>query len=221
MKFSTNLNIYKNIIIILWWAVVIVAFKFINNFEFENGSSLIFIGLLFILPFVLYIIGVIRKRKILKQKVLKQGKYINLIKKDIDTKKIEKEFLKYLKDLNITNYELDDNCIYQNDVIKIEFGEKYAYIQLINTEVIYKFYYTNKFIDYTKYDQRYFQYHPTTRLYSLMISKVEELKGKEYTYIEKKKGIKLIETDTKELVYFMPRNRYTKYRNYITFNIKL
>ncbi len=221
MKFSANLNIYKNIIIILWWAVVIVAFKFINNFEFENGSSLIFIGLLFILPFVLYIIGVIRKRKILKQKVLKQGKYINLIKKDIDTKRIEKEFLKYLKDLNITNYELDDDCIYQNDVIKIEFTEKYAYIQLINTEVIYKFYYTNKFIDYTKYDQRYFQYHPTTRLYSLMISKVEELKGKEYTYIEKKKGIKLIETNTKELVYFMPRNRYTKYRNHITFNIKL
>lgn len=207
MKFSAHLNIYKNIIIIIWWIIVIGFFKIYNDFEFENGSSLIFLGLLIILPLLLYIIGLIRKHTILKQKELKQGKYINLIKKDIANNKIEKEFLKYLTDLHLEHLVIDNQHIYQNDTLKVEFLELYASIKIINTKVVYKFYYTNKFNDYTKYDTRYYQYHPTTRLYSLMVSKIYEIKDKEYIYIESKKGIKLIEQDTKQVVYNLPKNK--------------
>lgn len=221
MKFKTFFNIYKNIIIIIWWIVVIVAFKLINNFQFENGTSLIFIGLLIIVPLVIYILGLIRKKRILKQKVAKQGKYIDLIKKDFNSKKLDKYFLNNLNRLDLKYIEDTEELIFENEVVRIGFNEYYSYIEFINTYVIYKFYYKNKFIDYTKYDQRYMQYYSTTKLYSLMLERIEEFINTSYTYIENKKGVRLVNDKTNLIVYSLPKNRYTKYKTSFVLKIIL
>ncbi len=206
MKFKTFLAIYKNLIILLWWMVILISFKIINNFEFENGTSLIFIGLLVILPVTLYIFGLIHKLKLKKIKSINNGPYIKIIKKDIETKKFEKEFLEDIEHLKFDFIE-SDNIELRNEKIQIVFTNEYAYIKMIDTKVIYRYYYVNKFRYYSKYDTRYLQYRSTTYLYTLLLSRIKELSSKEYTYIENRRSIKLIDNETDEIIYNMKKEK--------------
>ena len=206
MKFKTFLAIYKNLIILLWWTVLLISFKIINNFEFQNGTSLIFIGLLIVLPFSLYIFGLIHKFKLKKIKAINNGPFIEIIKKDIETKKFDKEFIKDIEDLKFSFIE-SNNIELRNDTIQIVFTNEYAYIKLIDKKVIYRYYYVNKFRSYSKYDTRYLQYRPTTYMYTLMLSRLKELTSKEYTYIENRRSIKLIDTKTKEIIYSVKKEK--------------
>jgi predicted nucleotidyltransferase len=74
-------------------------------------------------------------------------------------------------------------------------------IKLIDKKVIYRYYYVNKFRSYSKYDIRYLQYRPTTYMYTLMLSRIKELTCKKYTYIENRRTVKLIDSETKEIIY--------------------
>ena len=206
MKFRTFLAIYKNIIILLWWTVILISFKIINNFEFENGTSLIFIGLLVGLPVSLYIFGLIHKIKLKKIKAINNGPFIDIIKKDIESKKFEKEFLEDIRDLKFDLID-SDNIELKNDLIQVVFTNEYAYIKLIDKKVIYRYFYVNKFRYYSKYDGRYFQYKPTTHLYTVMISKIKELSHREYIYIENRRTIKLIDKATEEIIYYMKKEK--------------
>ena len=210
MKFKTFLAIYKNLIILLWWMIILIAFKIINNFEFENGTSLIFIGLLVVLPTFLYIFGLIHKFKLKKIKSVNNGPYIKIIKKDIETKKFEKEFLEDIEHLKF-NFVESDNIELQNEKIQIVFTNEYAYIKLIDTKVIYRYYYVNKFRYYSKYDTRYLQYRPTTYLYTLLLSRIKDLSSKEFKYIENRRSIKLIDIETNEIIYSLKKEKKQLY----------
>lgn len=218
MKFRTFFNIYKNLIIVLWCVGVIIAFKIINNFEFQNGSSLIFIGLLVVVPFIIYILGIFRKRRLIKQKVAKEGRFIGSIKKDAESKKLRKELLNEFDFVQIENQE----CIqFENDIFLLEFNNKLAKLTIKDTLIEYKYFYVNKFFEYNKYDHRYVQYYPTTRLYSLIKLQIEELIGHTYIYKENKRGIKLIDQDTNEVVYSLPNIKFQKYRSNVKFIVKM
>lgn len=206
MKFKTFIAIYKNIIILLWWITVLVAFKIINNFEFKNGTSLIFIGLLIIFPLTLYILSVIRKIRLMKIKAINNGPYIRIIEQDVKTKKFEKEFLEELEDISLEFIEGEEIEL-KNELLQVVFTNEYAYIKLNDKKVIYRYYYVNKFLSYTKYDNRYLQYYPTTHLYALMIEKIKELSNNEYIYVENRRSIKLINKKTEEVIYNLKKEK--------------
>lgn len=206
MKFKTFIAIYKNIIILLWWITVLVAFKIINNFEFKNGTSLIFIGLLIIFPLTLYILSIIRKIRLMKIKAINNGPYIKIIEKDVKTKKFEKEFLEELEDISLEFIEGEEIEL-KNELLQVVFTNEYAYIKLNDKKVIYRYYYVNKFLSYTKYDNRYLQYYPTTHLYALMIEKIKELSNNEYIYVENRRSIKLINKKTEEVIYNLKKEK--------------
>ena len=148
MKFKTFIAIYKNIIILLWWITVLVAFKIINNFEFKNGTSLIFIGLLIIFPLTLYILSIIRKIRLMKIKAINNGPYIKIIEQDVKTKKFEKEFLEELEDISLEFIEGEEIEL-KNELLQVVFTNEYAYIKLNDKKVIYRYYYVNKFPYYS------------------------------------------------------------------------
>lgn len=206
MKFKTFIAIYKNIIILLWWITVLVAFKIINNFEFKNGTSLIFIGLLIIFPLTLYILSIIRKIRLMKIKAINNGPYIKIIEQDVKTKKFEKEFLEELEYLSLEFIEGEEIEL-KNELLQVVFTNEYAYIKLNDKKVIYRYYYVNKFLSYTKYDNRYLQYYPTTHLYALMIEKIKELSNNEYIYVENRRSIKLINKKTEEVIYNLKKEK--------------
>ena len=206
MKFKTFIAIYKNIIILLWWITVLVAFKIINNFEFKNGTSLIFIGLLIIFPLTLYILSIIRKIRLMKIKAINNGPYIKIIEQDVKTKKFEKEFLEELEDISLEFIEGEEIEL-NNELLQVVFTNEYAYIKLNDKKVIYRYYYVNKFLSYTKYDNRYLQYYPTTHLYALMIEKIKELSNNEYIYVENRRSIKLINKETEEVIYNLKKEK--------------
>lgn len=206
MKFKTFIAIYKNIIILLWWITVLVAFKIINNFEFKNGTSLIFIGLLIIFPLTLYILSIIRKIRLMKIKAINNGPYIKIIEQDVKTKKFEKEFLEELEDISLEFIEGEEIEL-KNELLQVVFTNEYAYIKLNDKKVIYRYYYVNKFLSYTKYDNRYLQYYPTTHLYALMIEKIKELSNNEYIYVENRRSIKLINKKTEEVIYNLKKEK--------------
>ena len=206
MKFKTFLAIYKNLIVLLWWTVILISFKIINNFEFKNGTSLIFVGLLIVLPVSLYIFGLIHKIKLKRIKAINNGPFIEIIKKDIETKKFEKEFLDDVEHLKF-NFIESENIELRNDTIQIVFTKEFAFIKLIDKKVIYRYYYVNKFKSYSKYDTRYLQYRPTTHLYTLMLSKIKDLTNKEYIYVENRRTVKLIDSETQEIIYSIKKEK--------------
>ena len=65
------------------------------------------------------------------------------------------------------------------------------------------------------------QYYSTTKLYSLMLEKIEEFINTSYTYIENKKGVRLVNDKTNLIVYSLPKNRYTKYNTNFVLKIIL
>ena len=82
MKFKTFLAMYRNIIILLWWIVILVLFKITTNFEFHHGLSLLFIFLVVFVPLSFYLITKIYQQKLIRAKRNRKGNYYQRIKKD-------------------------------------------------------------------------------------------------------------------------------------------
>ena len=79
MKFKTFLAMYRNIIILLWWIVILVLFKITTNFEFHHGLSLLFIFLVVFVPLSFYLITKIYQQKLIRAKRNRKGNYYQSI----------------------------------------------------------------------------------------------------------------------------------------------
>lgn len=201
MKFLTLLFMFKNIIILIWWLIVLIIFKVTINFEFSNGNSLIFIALLIIPPIVLYVYGKIYKKYQVKLNKIKKEPYFNLIKKDLDKKVFKIEFLDKLIGYNVLLNVQEEFINLSNDYITISFNKNFACIIINNTNVIYKYFYSSSYKNYTKYDERLFKYKTTIDLYESIINKLELLANKNLLYFENKKGCILLNKKTNEVLY--------------------
>ena len=142
----------------------------------------------------------------MKIKAINNGPYIKIIEQDVKTKKFEKEFLEELEDISLEFIEGEEIEL-KNELLQVVFTNEYAYIKLNDKKVIYRYYYVNKFLSYTKYDNRYLQYYPTTHLYALMIEKIKELSNNEYIYVENRRSIKLINKKTEEVIYNLKKEK--------------
>lgn len=201
MKFKTFLAMYKNLIILIWWLIILIVFKVTTNFVFRNGNSLIFILLMVVIPLTLYIFGVVYKKQLIKQKKLRKGPYIEIIKNDYKNKKFNKDFLDKLNQYHFTTELTENNLDVFNDQFLISFTKTHAYLAIKNTKIVYHYYYTSKLKDFSKYDKKLIQYHPTTYLYELLIIQINNLSSKELNYFEDKDQYALIADSTDEVFY--------------------
>lgn len=171
---------YNSIITFVWWVLLLISFRIINNFHFQNGSSIIFLILFFIPPVIFKTISIRHRRRIKSQKAARKSGYYIQIKNDIDTNVFYANFLAPIKyqfgSLNLDVKESEINILI-NDTISLIFTEKKATISLLETNIKYSFYYSKDFEDLTKYDIRGVEFYPTEKLYQDIIISLNNLTG--------------------------------------------
>lgn len=211
---------YKNIIILIWWAIILIVFKVTTNFEFRNGTSLIFISLLVIFPLVLFIISRVFLKGLQKTNNKNKIPYFQRIKVDVKDKTFNKELISKLPLSNITLLNDEDKILVDDINLIIEFNKTFASIIIKNTKVIFHYYYTNKFHIITKYDTRHLQYKPTNYLYKIIVEKVNELCSSDLTYMENKKCVILLIDD--KVIYSNTDKKIkpNKFKNKIKISLK-
>lgn len=199
MKFKTFLTMYRNLIILLWWIIVILVFKLTINFKFHHGLSLVFIALMAILPIFLYIFTSIHRKKLINRKKIRKLTYFNRIKKDYQNKIFEKEFLNPLKK-NIGQLDFsysEEKIEIKNEQFIISFYPTKAILEIIGTKVKYNYYYTHKYDNLSFYDTKFVQYHDTEYLYDTIIQKLDVLSKEELLYQEGNNCCRLTSSDEK------------------------
>lgn len=199
-KISKRLIKYRKLIILIWWMLILVIFKIYNNFVFKKGSSIIFILLFFVVPLSIMLIAKRRMSRIKAISKIKKTSYFNLIKYDIKNGTFHQSFLQRLArlKLKVMFEDYDDSLtsfdllIGDNDKIYLNFTEEKAILQITNTLIIYRFYYTKAFDELTKYDIRGLEYHNTNQLYQALYTIIENLVKDDLIYEEITLGRKII-----------------------------
>lgn len=204
---------YRHLIILIWLILVLLIFKITTNFKFKNGSSLVFVSLLLIVPIVIYIYSFINIKKNKEAvKINKDGHYQN-ITRDIDKGIFKSCFLDKLTQLNLKYLcDLTDIvCVkiinHNVEILNVIFNANQAIIEINDTKIVYRFYYSHMINEFTKYDLRNFEYKETSILYSKIVEKVSELINKEYIYIYSKKQISLVAVPSNEELYNVKVNK--------------
>ncbi|MGM9899660.1 MAG: hypothetical protein ACI32E_03645 [Bacilli bacterium] len=205
---------FHHLIVLIWLIIVLVVFKVTTNFKFENGSSLIFIALIVVFPTVIYVYTFINKNKIRKQKKEKMYQYYRKIQDDKNKNQLKSNLLDKIKELGL-DYELSEDqemirvTIYSisKKLFNLTFTKSVAMLHMVETEIIYYFYYSNQIKEYSKYDLRNFEYKETEMLYSKIIDRINSLIQKTYVYTQSSKQIKLVIQDTNEVVYDLTLNK--------------
>lgn len=205
---------FHHLIVLIWLIIILVVFKVTTNFKFENGSSLIFIALIIVFPTFIYIYTLINKNKIRKQKKDKMLLYYRNIQDDKNKNQLKVNLLDKIKELGL-DYELTDNqdtiriTIYSISkmLFHLTFTKSVAMLHVVETEIVYYFYYSNQIKEYSKYDLRNFEYKETKILYLKILERIKTLVQKTYVYTQSSKQIKLVVQDTNEVVYDLSLNK--------------
>lgn len=217
MKFKTFLTMYRNLIILLWWIIIILVFKLTINFKFHHGLSLVFIALMIVLPLFLYIFTSIHRKKLIKRKKVRKLTYFNRIKNDYQNKIFEKELLNPLKkNIGQLDFSYNEEKIeIKNEQFIISFYPTKAILEIIGTKVKYNYYYTHKYDNLSFYDTKFVQYHDTEYLYDTIIQKLDALSKEELLYQEGINCCKLTTIDESNTFFIMKNskkknNQYSK-----------
>lgn len=194
---SQKLIKYRKIIILIWWIVILLLFKFINNFIFNNGSSILFIFLVAIVPLFLNILAKRRMTRLKAQKEIKKKSYFDLIQYDIKNGIFQHYFINKILKLKLKlSFEVLENqvdlIIGEQQKIYLNFNEQKAFLQIVDTLIIYRFYYTRSFDELTKYDMRGLEYHSTNHLYQALLSIIKKLTSESLRYEEITYGKKIV-----------------------------
>lgn len=224
MKFKTFLAMYRNIIILLWWIVILVLFKITTNFEFHHGLSLLFIFLVVFVPLGFYLITKIYQQKLIRAKRNRKGNYYQRIKKDFEGKQLEKNLLCPLRacigdmDIKIENDEI--KLIHPQLICT--FQQKKATIQIVDTRVCYGYYYSFQIDRMHIYNTLHLQYHDTNYLYQLMLTQIQLLAQEVLLYQENKNNCLLTNLDQTKVLYQenSKRRQKEKYKQVKTVEIQ-
>lgn len=194
---------YRHLIVLIWLVIILVIFKIINNFVFKNGTSLVFVGLLMVVPLFIYIFTLCNRHQVRnKKKNLKKVYYDNLLE-DIKNGHFESSFLKRVHELDLQyTYVVNENIHVQMEGIAIIFDREKTTLHIDDTLVEYRFYYASRLTEVTKYDLRNLQYKNSLVLYTKIIEQIITLVNHQYAYTQNNKEIKLIRTDNNEVVYY-------------------
>ena len=206
---------FRHLIVLIWLLLILLMFKLINNFVFENGSSIIFIILLISVPVVVYIYTALHIKQTKEKLALIKSGYYSLLKKELMADANTSILVNQLRSLNLSFHiaseeDFGENLkgdikisIYNQDrhIMTLVFTDNKCYLELLNTLIRINFYYSNMINEFTEYDLRNFEYKDPSVLYNKIISKIEKLINKEYIYSQSNKELLLVEKQTKEIYY--------------------
>lgn len=202
---------YKNIITLIWCIGVFVYFKIAYNFQFKNGSSLIFLLLILVLPLGLNLYYGLVRLKTKKLKKAHQASFFDQIKYDFLSKEINRALLNpfHLSNRTTKVEEKEDeiNIVTGSDTyLLITFNSKYCKIEVENTQIVYYLYYERVVFDTSIYDQKGFKYYATENLYQAILRIVHNLKKERLFYQEIRQNnkvlvVKLLDREQDKVIY--------------------
>lgn len=224
MKFKTFLAMYRNIIVLVWWIVILVLFKITTNFEFHHGLSLLFVFLVVFVPLVFYLVTKVHQQQLIQAKKNRKGTYYQRIKKDFEKELFQKNMIIPLEEY-IGHIEIS----IENDEIKLlhpqlicTFQQKKATIQIVDTRVCYAYYYSFQ-IDYMHtYNTLHMQYHDTHYLYHMMLTQIQLLSQEVLLYQENKNSCVLTNLEQTKVLYKdnLKHHKKEKYKQIKTIEIQ-
>lgn len=189
---------YKNIITLIWCVGVFLYFKIAHNFQFKNGSSIIFLLLILVLPLGLNIYYNVVRHRTKKLKKAHQGNFFDQIKYDFLSKEVNRPLLNHLYQMN-RNTKVEDKgdeitiATGSDTYLFITFTSKFCKISMENTEIVYYLYYERVVFDTTSYDQKGFKYYATDNIYQAILKIVKNLKRERLFYQELRQHNKLLQ----------------------------
>ena len=145
-------------------------------------------------------------------KINKDGYYQTIVK-DLEKGNFQTNFLDKISNLNLKYLcnHLDVLIVkiinHNQDILKVTFSQNQATLEILDTKIIYHFYYSHIIDEFTKYDIRNFEYKEPTVLYSKILEKINFLINKEYIYTYTKKQVSLITTLDNVEVYNVKVNK--------------
>lgn len=194
---------YRNIILLLWWIIILVLFKITTNFEFHHGLSLLFVFLVVFVPLVFYVVTKLHQQKLIQAKKNRKGTYYQRIKKDFEKSLFQKNMV-----LPLEGYIGHIDIKIENDEIKLVhpqlmciFQQKKATIQIIDTRVCYAYYYSFQIDRIHTYNTLHMQYHDTNYLYHMMLTQIQLLSQDVLLYQENKNSCLLTNLEQTKVLY--------------------
>ncbi len=95
----------------------------------------------------------------------------------------------------------EDKIIIQNQAFSITFTKTKAMLEIKQTKVSFKYFYSIHFEDVSEYDTKHLQYHDQEYLYQLLLQKLEILSRNPLIYEENKKSCELLSFDEKKVLF--------------------
>ena len=188
-KLALFLARYRGIIILLYEIILLTFFYLLNEFNFKNHNSIVFIFLIILFPLLLSILKYLIKKENQKKYHNKKSDYDTLIKNDINKGKYFNKFISDLK--NITKFvevktSLNNQLItlgdYKNITILID--QTKTVISIDDSHVIYQYIYGYIDDNTSKYDLKGIGKKTLDSFYNLLLKKVKSLINNEFEYNE-------------------------------------
>ena len=139
---------YRHLITLIWLILILLIFKITTNFKFKNGSSLVFIGLIIIVPLIIYTYSFINIKKNKETVKINKDGYYQTIVKDLEKGNFQTNFLDKISNLNLKYLcnHLDVLIVkiinHNQDILKVTFSQNQATLEILDTKIIYHFYQT-------------------------------------------------------------------------------
>lgn len=195
-------------ITLVWFLLVLIFFKFYNNFYFEDNTSIYFLSALLIIPVILIVISKITYHRNKHKYFNKTNNYFELVVKSYETELVDK-----LK--NLTNVKCIHNSIYFGINFRgvILINSEYISLSILNTQVEYKYYYSNDFSYRTIYDKVGFQLQTPKLIFREILKDINNLVNKELHYEENKKLliIKYVKLFDETNIYYLYKQKNKRY----------
>jgi hypothetical protein len=196
--FKVVVERYRNLIILAWCIIIFVFYKVIFDFQFENGSSLLFLFILLCVPVSLQMHYVMQRKAMQQLKKAHQKTFFGQIQYDFLTGMINTKLLFTLehlaKETKVTQVE-DIITIRCGNIsqVNITFTPLLCRLEIENTKIVYNLYYERVVFDTSEYDQKGFRYFRPEKLYQSIIAIIRLLKNERLFYQELRQGKRMLQ----------------------------
>lgn len=158
----------KQLFSLIWGVIVIVFYKFYNDYVFTDIQAITFIVLIIVPLLFIELASYIKRRKNLAR--------FNYISKQMYEQiklTVEKEFISRFKDIyswHEFNRKEMQFAVGNEDLMLVRFEDNKTSLEILGTNVKYNLYYGKTLKGYQKYDKHGFEYHDVQYLYDELYS---------------------------------------------------
>lgn len=163
----------KQLVGFIWVIIVIVFYRFYNNYVFTDLQAITFLVLIFVPLILLEVISQIKRR-------INLSKFNYISKETLEQIKltVEKTFIPRFNNI-YSWHEFNEKemqfAIGNEDLILIRFEDNKTSLEILGTNVKYNFYYGKTLKGYQKYDKHGFEHYDVEYLYNELYSLIKIL----------------------------------------------